>query len=297
MAGTSLIVPDDGLHQSGPPLPIRRPMRGYVLAGLALSGWVGFLLLAVALLIGRLGAPVAVTAAHIADTPTPLVGPVIVADPWVSTALPIQLGPTAPRDSWIKITGIPALASLSAGHTIGAGAWKVPVAALSALTIMAPSRESVRSDIRIALMSGAGSILVEVQSVLAVIPPAMCGAVTATTTGHLPDDVAPGVFRPSTRTPLPVLTNGEDRRRAQDLVLLGEIQRMQGRFGSARGYYEQAALMGWPRGAMALAATFDPHEIAGTTVRPDIETARAWYRRSRELMDASVEYYLKRLAQ
>jgi hypothetical protein len=266
------------------------------MAGLALSGWVGFLLLAGVLLIGRPGAPAAAKSTTAADAVWLLVGPVIVADPWVATAMPIQLGPSVPPGSWIRITGMPALALLSSGHTIGPGAWKVPVAALSTLTVTAPSRDRLRSDIRIALMSAAGVALVEVRSVLAVIPPSVCGAVPATATGQLPDDIAPGtVYRPSRLVPLPVLTTDEARRRAEELVLLGEIQRLQGRVASARGYYEQAAKMGAPRGAMALAATFDRHEIAGTTVQPDTETARVWYRQSRELMDAAIAYYLRRL--
>jgi hypothetical protein len=254
----------------------------------------GFLLLAGALLLSR--QPVGAKAASATDAVWLLVGPLIVADPWVATPLPIQLGPSVPHESWIRITGMPALALLSAGHTIGAGAWKVPVASLSTLTVMAPSRDSVRSDISIALMSAAGLALVEVKSVLAVVPPALCGAAPRKVSANLPDDVAPGtVYRPSSLLPHPVLTADEDRRRAQELVLLGESHRLNGRFGSARGYYEQAATMGWPRGAMALAATFDPHEIAGTTVRPDIELASARYRQSGELMDASIEFYLKRL--
>jgi hypothetical protein len=298
MPGTELIVPDQGVRPRGPSGAFRRLIRLYVMAGLALTGWMGFLLLAGVLLMGRPGAPVAAKAAIAADAVWILAGPLVVADPWVATAMPIQLGPSVPRGSWIRITGMPALASLSSGHTIGAGAWKVPVAALSTLTVTAPNRDRLRSDISIALMSAAGARLVEVRSVLAVIPPAMCGAVPTSATGQLPDDIAPGtVYRPSTLMPLPVLATHEARRRAEELVLLGEIQRLQGRVASARGYYEKAAKMGSARGAMALAATFDPSEIAETTLQPDRETARTWYRRSRELMGVAVAYHLKRLEQ
>lgn len=80
----------------------------------------------------------------------------------------------------------------------------------------------------------------------------------------------------------------------RELILQGEIHRSQGRIESARGYYERAADMGSPRAALALAATYDPHEITGT-VRPHAESARAWYGRARDLMDAAVELYLGRL--
>jgi hypothetical protein len=298
MRGTSLVVPDDGRGRDVPRGRFRRRIRGYVVAGVALGGWFGFLLLVAILLLGRLGGPSAIKGANTAIAPSLLVSPLIVAEPWVATAMPILVGPTTPRGGWIRISGVPALASLSSGHTIGRGVWKVPFAGLSTLTVMAPARDSIRSDLSIALMSSEGSPVAEAHSTLALIPPALCGAVPTIRTGSLPDDIPPGPAKvPARLLSLPVLTNDDDRRRAQELVLLGEIQRLQGRLGSARGYYEQAANMGWPRGAMALAATFDPHEITATTVRPDIEAARAWYRQSRELMDAAIEFYLKWLAQ
>jgi hypothetical protein len=285
MPGTELIVPDRVVRPRGTSGTFRRPLQGYIAAFLLLTG---------VLFIGRPEAPAVLKPATAVDAVWILAGPLIVADPGVATAMPIQLGPSVPRGSWIRIAGLPASASLSSGQTIGAGVWKVPVAALSTLTITAPSRERVRSDVRIALMSAAGVSLVEVGSVLAVIPPTMCGAVAMTAT-QLPSDIAGTVYRPSGRTPLPVLATDEARRRADELLRLGDIQRLQGSLGSARGYYKQAAEMGSPLGAMALAATFDPHEIAGTTVRPDRESARLWYRQSDELMHVAVAYRLKRL--
>jgi hypothetical protein len=298
MPGTNVIVPDSG-NGAGRLYAFRglsrQRMRGYALAGIALSGWVGFVLLAVFLAL-RPGGPPPDRGPRETGAPRVLVGPVIVAEPWQPTPFPIMVGPGPPRDGWIRISGVPALASLSAGHTIGRGVWKVPLAGLSTLTIMAPARDTLRSDVRIALMSPEGAVMTEVQSALAVIPPSLCGAAPSIRTGSLPDDlVLEPVKTPPSLSQIRVLVTDGDRRRAQELILLGEIQRMQGRFASARAYYRQAADMGSPRGAMALAATFDPHEIAGTTIAPDKEVARAWYRQSRDLMDAAVEFYLKRL--
>jgi TPR repeat protein len=260
---------------------------------------VGFFLLAGVLLVIRPIGPSAATMAYNDALPNLLVGPVIVAEPWTPTAVPIQLGPAQaiPRGSWIKISGMPALASLSSGYTFGRGVWKIPVAALSSLTITTPARESIGSEVHVALMSADGAILAEVQSVLAVIPASMCGAAPKTIARTLPDEVAPGAeYRPSSREVLPVLSTEEDRRRAHELVLKGEINRLEGRYESARGYYEHAANAGSPDAAMALAATFDPYELKGAiAIRYDRATARAWYKRSRELMDAAVDFYLKRL--
>jgi hypothetical protein len=287
-------MPDASLVVVEPPARRRVPRAVHVLIGLAVSGWLGFVLLAGVLLFMKPSLP---GAAGGDGPPRLLAGPVMVAEPWTETALPIQLGParSIPRGSWIRISGMPALASLSAGYTIGGGVWKVPAAALSALTITAPTRDSIGSEIRIALMSADGVALAEVQSVLAVMPASMCGGPQVAAKVPLPDDVAPGTeYRPASRLTLPVLTNEDDRQRAQELLLKGEIHRLQGRFESARGYYERAADMGWPRAAMALAATFDRYELKGA-IRADVESARAWYRRSRELQNAAVDVYLKRL--
>lgn len=303
MAGTNLIVPDDdaprgGGHRDDRRSLVRIRLRAYVLVAIALSGWVGSVLLGAALLLGRSGGSSVTAGPTVTAAPRVLVGPVVVADPWTPTPFPIQVGPNAPRDGWVRITGIPALASLTEGHTIGRGVWKVQLNGLSSLAIMAPARDTLQSELLIALMSSEGTVMGEVKSVLAVIAPAMCGAVPSIRTRSLPDDMTPGPAKtPPSLQKLPVIVSGGDRKRAQELLLLGEMQRMEGRLASARGYYEQAAHMGSPLGAMALAATFDPHEIVGTTLRPDLEAARAWYEHSRELMDASVSYYLKRLKQ
>lgn len=59
--------------------------------------------------------------------------------------------------------------------------------------------------------------------------------------------------------------------------------------------------MGWPAAALALAKTYDPHELAGLQPpvipdpRPDLKEARSWYLRAQELANARINFFLKRL--
>ena len=72
---------------------------------------------------------------------------------------------------------------------------------------------------------------------------------------------------------------------------------LEGRIAEARLWYEFAAGRGWAPAAMALAQTYDPFEIEkrGLVLAPDVEKARYWYRKARDLMNASVDFYLWRL--
>ncbi|HWE17825.1 MAG TPA: hypothetical protein VG758_11700 [Hyphomicrobiaceae bacterium] len=85
---------------------------------------------------------------------------------------------------------------------------------------------------------------------------------------------------------------------AKSIVRWGDEALSRGYVEAARQIYEYAAVvMRWPGAALALAATYDPHEL--TQVAPSIasepEKARLWYERSRELMNARIDFHLQRL--
>jgi TPR repeat protein len=73
-----------------------------------------------------------------------------------------------------------------------------------------------------------------------------------------------------------------------------------GNVETARLFYERAADAGLAQGALALAATFDPHELARRQVvgglRPNPAQAQRWYERARELGAAEAEEPLRRLS-
>src|SRR5262249_25533958 len=115
-------------------------------------------------------------ARHVATTanvvPAVSVGAAIIAEPSIATPLPIHVTPVEliPRGAWIRIAGLPMLATLSEGRQMAPGLWSVPVAALPKLKIAAPSGNGIRSLVGIALMSSDGRVIAEALSILAVMP-------------------------------------------------------------------------------------------------------------------------------
>jgi hypothetical protein len=67
---------------------------------------------------------------------------------------------------------------------------------------------------------------------------------------------------------------------------------------AARNIYRYAASeMRWPAAALALAATYDPHELEhfAPLVTPDEKEARKWYAHAQEIANAQLSFYLQRL--
>jgi len=90
-----------------------------------------------------------------------------------------------------------------------------------------------------------------------------------------------------------------DKERALGFMKKGEELMATGNVEAARLFYRRAADAGLAQGALALAATFDPQELARRQVvgglRPDPAEAQRWYERARELGAAEAEGPLKRL--
>jgi TPR repeat protein len=88
---------------------------------------------------------------------------------------------------------------------------------------------------------------------------------------------------------------------AQALVARGDANLAAGKVPVARLFYRRASDQGWAAGAMAMAQTFDPHELARLGivggVQPDAEQARAWYEKARSLGATDVDGKLRRLSQ
>lgn len=67
----------------------------------------------------------------------------------------------------------------------------------------------------------------------------------------------------------------------------GDESLANGNVTAARLFYEQAAELDWGPAALALAMTYDPNELSRWNViggiEPDLEQARRWYERAREL--------------
>ena len=238
------------------------------------------------------------------------VPPVVVAEAAGQVSFPIQIEPAdaIPRNSFVRLRGLPPMAALSEGYVIGAGSWAVPISALSDLKISLPVTATGRSEITILLVAVDGAVLVEAKTALSVAQAAAApvrersagppGGAAMLRAG-VPVELAPPRQEPTAATP-PVVPRSQspDRERAMRLLVKGNEQLEEGNVSAARLFFERAADAGLAEGAMALAATFDATELGRRNVhgiKPDSKLARQWYERARQLGAGDAEDRLRRL--
>jgi hypothetical protein len=240
--------------------------------------------------------------------PAITVSPAITAEPASQAAFPIRVGPAdaVPRNSFVRLRGLPPMAALSEGHSIAPGAWAVPLGALPDLKIMLPAGSTGRSEIVVTLVAIDGKVLAETKSTLAVSggPKAEKGqaqrdAAPPVAASILRAGIPEGVERNAQPSqPVTQPSTPQDRERALRLVKKGDEQLTEGNVSAARLFYERAADAGLAQGAMALAATFDGAELArlgARGIQPDTKQARRWYERARQLGASDAEDRLRRI--
>ena len=228
------------------------------------------------------------------------VASVILAEPAVETPFPIQIGPAEaiPKQTFLRIRGLPSTATLSEGHAIAAGAWAIPLSGLPRLKIATPAGETGRTDITISLVAIDGRILSEVKATLLIAPASAITPSGSEVTGIQAGANVAALNPPGSATepaapvrlplvPLPPDISAEDRERALKLMERGDLSLANGNVTVARLFYQQAAELDWGPAALALAMTYDPNELNRWNViggiEPDLEEARKWYERAREL--------------
>lgn len=217
------------------------------------------------------------------------------------TPLAIRVGPPAalPRNSFLRIRGLPPVAALSDGHAIAPGSWAVPLSSLSGLLITLPQDAAGSFELAITLVAVDGSVLAEGSSTLVIsAPKAPAGAMILRTTPQLTPEPRDTTTRGAVPQPSRPAATPEDRERAGRLFQKGEEHMAEGNISAARLMFERAADAGLAKAAMALAATFDVAELSRLSVRgiqPDPKLARRWYERALELGDREAEMRLRRL--
>ncbi len=234
------------------------------------------------------------------------VGKVILAEPAGETPLPIQVGPAdaIARNSFIRIRGLPPAAALTEGHSIAPGAWAVPIIALPNLKITLPVGLSGKSEVTVALVTVDGQVVAETKSALVVASTALIAPGDAepqsknvASLGPSSSIVRSGEPAPRSQTSLGAPMTDEQKR-ALPYINRGNEQLGQGNVAAARLFYQRAAEAGLAQGALALAATYDPAELArigARFVQPDMQAARSWYERARELGATEAEEKLRQL--
>jgi hypothetical protein len=281
----------------------RRRSRASAVLRLALFGSLA------AALIGALGSTQAW--AQASARPGITVAATISAEPASETAFGIRVGPAdaVPRNSFLRVRGLPPMAALSEGHSIAPGTWAVSLAALPDLKIMLPAGAAGRSEVVITLVGVDGSVLAEANATLAIAaarqlergqprrdatgPPSTATILRAGAPLQPPAEAAD----PRGPAPPPAVTP-QDRERAQRLMKKGDAQLEEGNVSAARLLYERAAEAGLAQAAMTLAATFDAAEFARLKLRgveADANQARRWYERARQLGAPGAEERLRRI--
>lgn len=200
-----------------------------------------------------------------------------------SVALPISVPSPRelPPNSFVRIRGLPPALALSEGFAIGPGVWAVPLAALSTLRLVIPVGVAGISEVTISLVAVDGAPLAEAKLRLTVFAPSAPGPQTATPSTPLPS--GPKALAPA---PAPPALTPETRERAERFVQRGEKELTDGNIAQARGFFLRAAEAGLARGALMLASTYDPSELARLRVQgvmPNPAEARKWYERARDL--------------
>lgn len=222
----------------------------------------------------------------------------IVVEPDSQTLLVIEVGPreALPSKSFLRLRGFPRSVSLTEGHAIAPGSWAVPLFALGSLKAIVPAGVAGRNEITISLVGVDGTTLAETRTALVVNPPRVLAAPIEPRPE--PKRVAPAP-PPSTAKAVrvPELSD-EVRARAERFMALGARHLEQGNIGAARMFFQRAAEAGLAGGALKMAATYDPVELArleAVAVTPDRNEARKWYERARELGAREAEERLARL--
>lgn len=207
--------------------------------------------------------------------------PTIAAAPAARMPLQISVAPVdaLPRHSFLRVRGLPPTISLSEGYATAPGAWSVPLYALSTLEMIVPAGVIGRAEMNVSLVGEDGALLAEARAILVVEPPKQAAAAPPP-----PAPVAP--VPPAPVAPRPPVLSPADREAAEKFVARGEAELAQGNVAMARQFFVRAAQAGLGRGALLLAATHDPRELARWRVQgvqPNLAEARKWYERAREL--------------
>ena len=231
----------------------------------------------------------------------------ILAEPATVIPFPIRAGPARaiPRNSFVRVRGLPPMAALTEGYSIGPGSWAVPLQALADLKITLPVATGGPADVTVSLIAVDGSVLAEGRPTLIVgrplrgnRPPPPSGPPASAFEARAPQPQPAGRLERGPASSSGVALTPADRDRALQLLKKGEEQLAQGLVAPARLLFERAADLGLAEAAMALAATYDAVELNKPNLRgigPDDTLAKRWYERARQLGASEADIRLQRL--
>jgi hypothetical protein len=233
------------------------------------------------------------------------VSPTIIADPASQILLPIQISPPGalPKDTFVRLRGLPPSVSLTVGYAIGPGSWAIPLFGLPILKANIPSGFSGRAEVIVSLVSVDGLLLAETRTALVVGESAVAAPPRARLPAELsiaqPSPVLAGRSDRNARiAPTAPKLSAEEKARSEHLLAQGETYLSHGKVEAARQFFERAAEIGLAAAALRLAETYDPAELERLKTQgvvPDRALARQWYERAKKLGAPEAEGRLARL--
>src|SRR5262245_24215246 len=214
--------------------------------------------------------------------PSIAIAATIRAQPSGRTPLSIAVGPedTLPRNAYLRIRGLPQTVALTEGHAIAPGVWASPLSA-----VPVPTGAEGTTEIVVDVLSLDGKVLAEGKTTLIIATPSPASPPPPSGSAAM---AGPAAARPNT----------PDHEQALRFYHRGQEVLERGDVDAARRFFERAADMGLPQGAMALATTYDPDELAKLKVvglKGNIAAARKWYDRAAELGATEASERLRRL--
>ena len=162
--------------------------------------------------------------------------------------------------------------------------------------MIVPAGVAGRAELNISLVAEDGALLAQARTSWSSQPPP-----EPRRRHHRPRRTCaepPKARPPTPAVPRAPILSPADREAGERLIARGEREIEQGNVAVARQFFLRAAQMGLARGAMLLAATYDPRELARwgvQGVQPNLAEARKWYERARELGAPEAEERLARL--
>jgi hypothetical protein len=186
----------------------------------------------------------------------------------------------AAEGTFLLVRRIPAGISLSAGMPTGK-VWVVPTNQASTLRLLSTAETAGTFELEVNLIAPGNRVLAQRFVSVSLYPPRLSGEAV----GALPANAPP-----EPRAALPSVPQREVQLLApeEERVLLqrGEELMRQGGVAAARLIFEELAVQGSGKGALALARTYDPAIVRDTptsAISHDVEEAIKWYERAAEL--------------
>src|SRR5690349_22094420 len=177
-----------------------------------------------------------------------------------------------PPRSIIAIRGIPQGATFSQGRPYGSSEWSLTPDEVGDLRIHLRKGTTEGTDMRIELVGADGTTLA-----------------SATTRLDVAEDPRAAL-----------ILRSDERDRIDGLIKHGQKMVEVGYLAGARAYFKRAVEAGSGEAAVLLGATYDPafiEKMGAQGIRPDLEQARSWYERAKQLGIADADAKLAELAQ